>query len=654
MKYFWRTIALVVLVFIFTVPLAHAKKLRIISRQEWGADEELTFEKNEPPPPETSAGDLGEEEHGPDTLDQPQEQDPEIERVITHDDNGKKYVWPLQYAKEIKFIVMHYTAVMDNLDNPITDINNIYHSHGVGRKWGDIGYHYLIDRKGNIYEGRKGGDFVVGGHAKPVNKVSIGISLMGNYEDEELPAPMLKSTIELLDELTKKYAIDPLGQTEYKGKVYPNIHGHKDNTPKLDPGRYFYKKFQNIRRLISYRQAKKKKSKPAKYNFTPVKQSPLAVMPQEKENEVTIRVKNTGEIAWNNDTYLENTTEPGLPRIFARLEPQSVEPGALGIFVGTIPPKYASGMFMPYLSIVINGSIRPQKSFPMPIMVEATEKPLRVALSFHKAKPKIMSQTGMKLIADGKIIHQFRAGEVVTVAWLKSGKYRVRTEKKKITLTSPPRFKSNGVGILTLLNLEKRPAWNLALNDNTFRGILEVARVDGKLQVINELPIEDYLKGSGEISNGDPREKIKTIIILARSYARYYRGQARKFPGKPYDLDDDPDHTQKYLGYGVESRSPNTTAAVKETTGKIVTYNGKPVMTPYFSQSDGRTRSALEVWGWTDRPYLKGVPDPFCGTTQLKGHGVGVSGCGATELAKQGKTAEEIIKYYYSGVEITD
>ena len=56
----------------------------------------------------------------------------------------------------------------------------------------------------------------------------------------------------------------------------------------------------------------------------------------------------------------------------------------------------------------------------------------------------------------------------------------------------------------------------------------------------------------------------------------------QKFPGKPYNLDDNPDHTQKYVGYGLELRSPNITAAVKETAGQIVTYNGKQIITPYF------------------------------------------------------------------------
>jgi hypothetical protein len=73
MKYFWRIIALAVLIFTFAVPTALAKKLHIISRQEWGANEEWTLEKAEPPPPETSTGEQNGDDHGPDDA---QEQDP--------------------------------------------------------------------------------------------------------------------------------------------------------------------------------------------------------------------------------------------------------------------------------------------------------------------------------------------------------------------------------------------------------------------------------------------------------------------------------------------------------------------------------------------------------------------------------------------------
>ncbi len=77
--------------------------------------------------------------------------------------------------------------------------------------------------------------------------------------------------------------------------------------------------------------------------------------------------------------------------------------------------------------------------------------------------------------------------------------------------------------------------------------------------------------------------------------------------------------------------------------------------TPYFNKSDGRTRSAKEVWGWTNTPYLVSVPDPLCKSEdqKLSGHGVGLSGCGADGAAARGYTAEQILHYYYPGTIIS-
>jgi len=178
------------------------------------------------------------------------------------------------------------------------------------------------------------------------------------------------------------------------------------------------------------------------------------------------------------------------------------------------------------------------------------------------------------------------------------------------------------------------------------------------LILINELPLESYLKGLAEVSNSAPIEKQKTIAVIARSYAQFYLSpEHNKYPhlsNVPYDGDDSPVSFQKYLGYGYEKRSPLFSKAVAETSGITVLYQGKTVKTPFFSESDGRTLSAQEKWGWTNTPYLVSVDDKFCkgGHGTRKGHGVGLSGCGAETMAKQGKKYPEILKYYYTGVSV--
>ncbi|HJN85105.1 MAG TPA: hypothetical protein QF873_02190, partial [Patescibacteria group bacterium] len=71
----------------------------------------------------------------------------------------------------------------------------------------------------------------------------------------------------------------------------------------------------------------------------------------------------------------------------------------------------------------------------------------------------------------------------------------------------------------------------------------------------------------------------------------------------------------------------------------------------YFSRSDGRTRSWKSVWG-REVPYAQSVSVP-CEVGRVKwGHGVGLSAGGALCMADDGSTYDEILKYFYTGVEL--
>jgi hypothetical protein len=114
-------------------------------------------------------------------------------------------------------------------------------------------------------------------------------------------------------------------------------------------------------------------------------------------------------------------------------------------------------------------------------------------------------------------------------------------------------------GVVRIDSWDRVPDWDKTgkYNDNLFRDTIRVINQKGKLVVINDLPLEWYLKWLGEVSNGDLSEKVKTIIVSARSYAKYYMDpKNRKFGTNLYDGSDNPDEFQKYLGYGYETRSP--------------------------------------------------------------------------------------------------
>jgi hypothetical protein len=283
-----------------------------------------------------------------------------------------------------------------------------------------------------------------------------------------------------------------------------------------------------------------------------------------------------------------------------------------------------------------------------------TERPFRVRLSYTDENSVLTSDKNFVITdGDNNELFTLSAGEEIDIRRLENNIHAQLGDAVKSG--SVIRLIPETDGIMEIKTWEHRPAWNRSLNDNRFRGTVEIRVVNGEAAYINELPLGDYLKGLAEVSNDAHFEKQKTIAVLARTYARFYmEDENRKFPGLPYDGNDDPAVFQRYLGYGYEIRSPSFAGAVVITKDEVVTYQGKLVKTPYFNQSDGRTRSAKEVWGWTDTPYLQSVADPWCDGRYKRGHGVGLSGFGASSQANEGKTYDEIIKYYYQGVEVEE
>ena len=144
----------------------------------------------------------------------------------------------------------------------------------------------------------------------------------------------------------------------------------------------------------------------------------------------------------------------------------------------------------------------------------------------------------------------------------------------------------------------------LALDGKRYRGSLEVAVQAGALRAINAVGLEAYLFGvvPDEVPDEWPAEALKAQAVVARSYALAVRK-----PG-PFDLYADV-RSQVYGGYDAEE--PTTTAAVQETAGEVLTYDGKVATTFFFSTSGGRTANVSDVWSGEPLPYLVSVPDPY-------------------------------------------
>ena len=216
-------------------------------------------------------------------------------------------------------------------------------------------------------------------------------------------------------------------------------------------------------------------------------------------------------------------------------------------------------------------------------------------------------------------------------------------------------FKQNEVhNIFTIANYHNPAYAGSPVNYNQYRGILEVQWVEDneRLWVINELGMEEYLKGTGESMNISPYEFLKAMAVAERTYAMFHyvnptKHSIRNFTVTASQTD------QIYQGYGREVRQANIARAVEETEGLVVTYENEVALTPYYSQSDGRTRSYEEVWQRTTYPYLVSVPDPHMAGKRQIGHGVGMSARGALfKAARDGASFDDILRHYYTGVEV--
>ena len=175
-----------------------------------------------------------------------------------------------------------------------------------------------------------------------------------------------------------------------------------------------------------------------------------------------------------------------------------------------------------------------------------------------------------------------------------------------------------------------------------YRGILIIQNKNGRLTVINDIALEEYIKGvvPAEMPTSWEHEAHKAQAIAARSYALANLG---KRAAQGYDLKDTPED-QAYNGASAETSHTNN--AVEETKGIVLTYNMKVINAYYSASAGGKTNT--NSWGG-NLPYLRSVPS-YDGHVKKNGHGVGMSQHGANNLAKQGYNAYQILQYFYKDV----
>lgn len=181
------------------------------------------------------------------------------------------------------------------------------------------------------------------------------------------------------------------------------------------------------------------------------------------------------------------------------------------------------------------------------------------------------------------------------------------------------------------INLEKKPIKQEIQTKKT-KEIINYETVNKEAPIINvynhklginqSMNIEQYLYGvlSGEMSADFDIEALKAQALAARTYVAYKQKQGNQSAHKGAVVCTDYKHCQEYKSeseleksYGkewMEKSYPKIKQAVDETKGQIITYQGEPIVTLYFSTSSGKTENNDEVFS-ANYPYLKSVDSPY-------------------------------------------
>jgi N-acetylmuramoyl-L-alanine amidase len=143
----------------------------------------------------------------------------------------------------VTHLIVHHT-VNDN-DSPDWGevVRSIWNFHVFDRCFADIGYNYMIDPNGVIYEGRSGGDDVQGAHFSGVNAGTMGVGMLGTFTDVEPTRESLFALKVLLAWKCHQLCLDPIATSIHAASMLEleTISGHRDGPGTTEcPGERLY------------------------------------------------------------------------------------------------------------------------------------------------------------------------------------------------------------------------------------------------------------------------------------------------------------------------------------------------------------------------------------------------------------------------------
>jgi len=301
---------------------------------------------------------------------------------------GTGRYWKPSYVPVTQIFIHH--TVFNNTSDPAAAVRAIWEFHTYTRGWGDIGYNYLVDQNGNIYEGRFGGDNVVGGHAYSFNRGSLGVAVLGCFETSSgscqgAPPPssaMIDGLTTILAWKSTNYEINPNTTHTFCGtrscKKLWTISGHKDVSATACPGNLIYNQLSKIRANTS------NKKGGWGYSAKQMDFKPIKFLASNTDQSITLRLKNTGTAVWSNTTnrlFLKTANPDGRVSAFqgtgwinkqtpAALNEAKVAPGETGTFTFNLKtPSLNRGDHVETFRLTLENGLKIPQMFTLVVQV---------------------------------------------------------------------------------------------------------------------------------------------------------------------------------------------------------------------------------------------------------------------------------------------
>ncbi|WP_424861709.1 N-acetylmuramoyl-L-alanine amidase [Streptomyces sp. MMS24-I29] len=177
-----------------------------------------------------------------------------------------------EYLNGVKAVFVHHTAETNNYScaDSAAIVRGLYAYHVKANGWKDLGYNFVVDKCGTVFEGRKGGVDrpVFGAHTYGFNRDTAGIAVIGTYTDAAAPTAATTAVARVAAWKLGQYKVDPAGTTTLtagatggnfagtrftSGTAYTfnTVSGHRDGFNTQCPGTKLYGQLPAIRSLAA-------------------------------------------------------------------------------------------------------------------------------------------------------------------------------------------------------------------------------------------------------------------------------------------------------------------------------------------------------------------------------------------------------------------